>query len=183
MSNVDTSSWKEFKLGELFEFTAIKQAKSQSMIPTDENGVNYIVQSTRNNMFSRKVNEQWLIDHNEAPVDGNCIVLGVTLPAVSYQPDRFGASQVIVARADFLNEAIGLWFVAMLEKQMVRFSYSSKPSLKAYREMSIKLPVKESEEIDWKFMEKYIHAVEKIVIKDVVDYKDSIIAKTKEIVV
>lgn len=183
MSNVDTSSWKEFKLGELFEFTAIKQAKSQSMIPTDENGVNYIVQSTRNNMFSRKVSEQWLIDHSEAPVDGNCIVLGVTLPAVSYQPDRFGASQVIVARADFLNEAIGLWFVAMLEKQMVRFSYSSKPSLKAYREMSIKLPVKESEEIDWKFMEKYIHAVEKIVIKDVVDYKDSIIAKTKEIVV
>lgn len=183
MSNVNTSSWKEFKLGELFEFTAIKQAKSQSMIPTDENGVNYIVQSTRNNMFSRKVSEQWLIDHSEAPVDGNCIVLGVTLPAVSYQPDRFGASQVIVARADFLNEAIGLWFVAMLEKQMVRFSYSSKPSLKAYREMSIKLPVKESEEIDWKFMEKYIHAVEKIVIKDVVDYKDSIIAKTKEIVV
>ncbi len=170
MSNIDTSSWKEFKLGELFEFTAIKQAKSQSMIPTDENGVNYIVQSTRNNMFSRKVNEQWLIDHNEAPVDGNCIVLGVTLPAVSYQPDRFGASQVIVARADFLNEAIGLWFVAMLEKQMVRFSYSSKPSLKAYREMSIKLPVKETEEIDWEYMQERITELEQERITELEQY-------------
>ena len=36
---------------------------------------------------------------------------------------------------------------------------------------------------DWTYMEKYICAIEKVVIKDVVDYKDSIIAKTKEIVV
>lgn len=35
---------------------------------------------------------------------------------------------------------------------------------------------------DWTYMEKYIRAIEKIVIKDVVDYKDSVIAKTKEIV-
>ena len=182
MNDIDTSSWREFRLDELFEFTAIKQAKSQSIIPTNENGVNYIIQSTRNNMFSRKVDEQWLIDHNEAPVDGNCIVLGVTLPAVSYQPDKFGASQVIVGRSDFLNESIGLWFVTMLKKQMVRFSYSSKPSLKAYREMTIKLPVKETEEIDWEYMEKYIHAIEKVVIKDVVKYKDDMIQKTKEIV-
>ena len=35
---------------------------------------------------------------------------------------------------------------------------------------------------DWIYMEKYICAIEKVVIKDVVDYKDSIIAKTKEIV-
>lgn len=35
---------------------------------------------------------------------------------------------------------------------------------------------------DWTYMEKYIRAIEKVIIKDVVDYKDSIIAKTKEIV-
>ena len=35
--------WGEFKLGDLFEFKAIKQAKSQKNIPTDnsENGVPY----------------------------------------------------------------------------------------------------------------------------------------------
>lgn len=71
----------------------------------------------------------------------------------------------------------------MLQKLVNGFSYSNMCSWNKIKDLSIKLPVKESEEIDWKFMEKYIHAIEKIVIKDVVDYKDSIIAKTKEIVV
>ena len=35
---------------------------------------------------------------------------------------------------------------------------------------------------DWSFMEKYIRAVEKVVIKDVVDWKDEEIKKTKELV-
>ena len=35
---------------------------------------------------------------------------------------------------------------------------------------------------DWSFMEKYIRAVEKVVIKDVVDRKDKEIKKTKELV-
>ena len=34
----------------------------------------------------------------------------------------------------------------------------------------------------WLFIEKYIRAIEKIVIADVVKYKDEIIAKTKEVV-
>ena len=35
---------------------------------------------------------------------------------------------------------------------------------------------------DWNFMEKYIKAIEKIVIADVVQYKDAMISKTKEVV-
>lgn len=35
---------------------------------------------------------------------------------------------------------------------------------------------------DWNFMEKYIRAIEKIVIADVVQYKDAMISKTKEVV-
>ena len=35
---------------------------------------------------------------------------------------------------------------------------------------------------DWDFMEKYIRAIEKVVIADVVKYKDEVIAKTKETV-
>lgn len=80
-------NYKIFKLSDLFTLKAIKQAKSQSNIPIDlENGIPYIVQSTKNNMCKTYVNKQWLIDNNEPPVDGNAIVLGVTTPAVSYQP-------------------------------------------------------------------------------------------------
>lgn len=153
--------WGEFKLGDLFEFEAIKQAKSQKEIPTDNtgNGVPYIVQSIHNNMFSRTVNKQWLIEHNEVPISGNRIVLGVTLPAVSYQPREFGASQVITAKADWLNEKNGIFVASAVSKLMYKFSYSQKPGMQIYKDMKIQLPIK-SCKIDFDFMESFIAELE-----------------------
>lgn len=152
--------WGKYKLGDLFTFKGIKQAKSQRIIPTDKNGVHYIIQSMGNNMYDRNVNRQWLIDNNEEPIDGNAIVLGVTLPAVSYQPNEFGASQVITARADFLNERIGLFFVLILKKLCFNlFSYDKKPGINIYKDLVIELPTKNSK-IDFDFMESFIAELE-----------------------
>ena len=62
---------------------------------------------------------------NELPNKGNAIVLGVTLPAISYQPKEFGASQIIEARSDFLNKENGLFFATAIYKQMYQFSYQN----------------------------------------------------------
>ena len=123
----------------MFLFKAIKQAKSQGEIPTDDtgNGVPYIIQSMFNNMFSRNVNKQWLIDNNEAPISGNRIVLGVTLPAVSYQPKEFGASQVITATSEWLNEKNGIFISMAISKLMYQFSYSNKPGMQIYKDLKI----------------------------------------------
>ena len=153
--------WGAFRLGDLFVFKAIKQAKSQKIIPTDNtiNGVPYIIQSTANNMFSRNVNKQWLIDNNEAPVSGNRIVLGVTLPAVSYQPKEFGASQVITATSDWLNENLGKFIAMSISKLMYKFSYGKKPGIEIYKKLTIQLPTKNGE-IDFDFMENFINDLE-----------------------
>jgi hypothetical protein len=110
-------------------------------------------------MFSRNVNKQWLIENNEAPVSGNRIVLGVTLPAVSYQPREFGASQVITAKADWLNERNGNFIVIVISKLMYQFSYNRKPGLQIYKDMKIQLPTKNGE-IDFVFMESFIAKLE-----------------------
>lgn len=144
----------------MFEFKGIKQAKSQSNIPTDENGIVYVVQSMSNNMVSRKVNRQYLIDIDEAPVEGNCIVLGVTLPAISYQPNEFGASQVITARAPFLNNKNSLFFVNIINKHMYQFSYQNKPGIEIYKNLNIQLPITSTGEIDFAFMENFISELE-----------------------
>lgn len=148
-------------MGDLFEFEAIKQAKSQKEIPTDDtdNGVPYIVQSMFNNMFSRNVNKQWLIENNEAPVSGNRIVLGVTLPAVSYQPKEFGASQVITAKSLWLNEKRGLFITIAITKLLHLFSYNQKPGIQIYKNLSIQLPTKNGA-IDFDFMESFIAELE-----------------------
>lgn len=148
-------------MGDVFVFKAIKQAKSQKAIPTDNtaSGIPYIVQSTTNNMFARNVNKQWLIDNDEAPVSGNRIVLGVTLPAVSYQPNEFGASQVITATAEWLNEKNGNFVAIVISKLMHQFSYNNKPGLQIYKDMVIELPIKNGN-IDVDFMECFMSELE-----------------------
>ena len=44
------------------------------------------------------------------------------------------------------------------------------------------LPVNQNDEIDYEFMETYIRAIEKKVIKNVVDWKDKEIERTKDVV-
>lgn len=151
--------FKEFRLGDLFEIKGVKQSKCQKDIPTDTNGIPYIVQSTANNMFSRNVNRQWLIDNNEPPQKGNAIVLGVTLPAVSYQPIEFGASQVITARSKQLNEYVGIYFATIISKHMARFSYQEKPGIQKYKDLRVTLPVTKSLQVDYAYMERFIREI------------------------
>lgn len=178
-------TWKKFKLGDILDFTSIRQAKSQSAIPTDDNKstrVPYIVQSTKNNMFRRNVNKQYLIDHDEPIIKGNCVALGVTLPAVSYQPDEFGGSQLIVARSKWLNNKTGLFLATAIKKQMYQFSYSHKPGMRIYKALDIDLPVTPAGDIDFDFMETYITAIEKQSIRGVIEYKDKVIQTIKDVV-
>ncbi|QKF70194.1 restriction endonuclease subunit S [Campylobacter hyointestinalis] len=180
LNTLNSKTWSEFELGKLFTFKGIKQSKSQKEIPTDQNGIPYIVQSTTNNMCSRYVNKQYLIDTNELPNKGNAIVLGVTLPAISYQPKEFGASQIIEARSDFLNKENGLFFVTAIYKQMYQFSYQNKPGIEIYKNLKIKLPITTTGEIDFDFMESFISGVQKTSIKGVIELKDKIIEQTKK---
>ena len=176
-------AWKHFKMGGLFDFMAIKQAKSQGNIPTDdsEKGIPYVVQSLSNNMVSRNVNKSWLINNNESPVSGNRIVLGVTLPAVSYQPKEFGASQVITGSSTLLNNKNGHFISAVISKLMYKFSYGNKPGMQIYKEMDIQLP-SQTDKPNYALMETFISAIQKLVIKDVVLYADKKIETTKSVI-
>lgn len=157
---INTSDWKEFRLGDLFEFATVKQAKSQQLIPTlektDANSIPYVVQSKYNNMVSRYVDKQWLVGHNEPPVMGNALVLGVTLNVCSYQADDFGASQVITARSDKLNVNTGTFLAAVITNCITVFNYQEKPGLKKYERTLVKLPATPSGNPDWDFMNAYM---------------------------
>lgn len=190
MSNVDTSSWKEFKLDELFEkIKTEKIAGKANDFPTcrtDEYTIPLLTAGADNQGFARyaKRNQCPTILKNVISISANGANTGVTF----YQKDEFAVLQdayaIKLKDMEIPNEQVGLFLSSCISKILHgNFSWTYKAGWERIKGMVIKLPVKESEEIDWKFMEKYIHAVEKIVIKDVVDYKDSIIAKTKEIVV
>ena len=72
----------------------------------------------------------------------------------------------------------------------LKFNYSNKAVWTKVQNESIQLPVKPGtdpsnytqDDIDWDYMESYIRVMEKCVIADVVDYKNEVIALTKECV-
>lgn len=171
--------FREFKVGDLFTLTGLKQVKSQKNVVESDDGVPFVIQSTKSNMVKCHVDRQALLDGGENVYDGNAIVLGVTLPAVSYQELEFGASQVITARRDDLNPVRGLYLVAAMRKALLpKYSYTNKPGIQKYKEDVIQLPVKPGtdevdyteDDIDWRYMESYIHELEESYIQELDAY-------------
>lgn len=178
MNNIDTSSWEEFKLSDLFEAESgdfdIKKEHINGF------GVDVVTAGDTNNGVLGKSNiDAKIIDGNTITIDmfGKC----------TYRNDCY--KMVTHARVfslkclfDGFNEASGLYITTVLQKLVNGFSYSNMCSWNKIKDLSIKLPVKESEEIDWEYMEKYIKATEKVVVRDVVEWKNEMIKKTKEVV-
>jgi hypothetical protein len=167
--------FKEFKVGELFEVVGNKQVKSQKNIVARDDGIPFVVQSTKNNMVKCHVDRERLLAGGETVYEGNAIVLGVVSPVASYQETEFGASQSISLRADFLNPTRGLYLVTVIRKVIEsKYSYTNLPGIEKYKQDVIQLPVKpdtdESDyteaDIDWDYMESYIHELEESYIHE-----------------
>lgn len=97
------------------------------------------------------------------------------------------------------NECLLMYLAASIQKSIKpRFGYSNKAVWSKVRKCNICLPIQTDDSgkpvidagknyspkgyiPDWEYMEKYIKATEKEIIKEVVLYKDEVIAKAKEI--
>lgn len=96
-----------------------------------------------------------------------------------YQPDKW-------------NEKSCLYIISVIRKSAGDgWSYAVKFNRNLVKELSIELPVIESgdpnheytvDDIDYGYMERYIRAIEKLTIADVVKYKDKVIDTTKRLV-
>lgn len=175
MSNIDTSSWKEFNLCELFgEPTRgsrlVKEHRIAGNIPLVTAGFNNQgIAEFISNKEQTTFNGGLTID-----MFGNCF----------YRDYKFKADDnILVFDSEEISKKSKLFIVTSINKVTNGlYSYSNQYRMKSFNNTIIKLPVKKSEEIDWEYMEKYIKATEKIVIRDVVDWKDEMIKKTKEVV-
>lgn len=123
---------------------------------------------------------------------GNCITIGAETAVAFYQPVDFVAGNKIYRLSrKGLGENAYLYLVGALNKHTKRYSYSNARIPSKIKEEIISLPVINSldvdhkytvDDIDWDYTERYIKAIEKVVIADVVKYKDGVIAQTKVLV-
>lgn len=97
------------------------------------------------------------------------------------------------------NKHVGLYIVSRMNYMKKIFSYSNMGTWNKIKELDIYLPIQTNDKNepiidkeykyhpngyvpDFEYMEKYIKAIEKLVIKDVVLFKDKILQETKNIV-
>ena len=84
---------------------------------------------------------------------------------------------------DVLSEETLLYLTKCIEKiTREQFSYDKKATWERVKTCEISLPVTPDGEPDFVYMERYIRAIEKLTIADVVKYKDKVIDTTKMLV-
>lgn len=82
-----------------------------------------------------------------------------------------------------VSEEVLLYFARCIEKiTKERFSYEKKATWERIKECKITIPITSKGELDFDYMERYIRAIEKVVIADVVKYKDKVIEETRKVV-
>lgn len=80
------------------------------------------------------------------------------------------------------NRLVGLYLIGRLAKLPTLFSYNNMATWNKLRILTITLPVTLEGEPDFDYMERYIRAIEKLTIVNVVKYKDKVIDTIKKLV-
>lgn len=84
---------------------------------------------------------------------------------------------------DVFSEEILLYLTKCIEKiTREQFSYDKKATWERVKTCEVTLPVTSDGEPDFDYMERYIRAIEKLTIADVVKYKDKVIDTSKMLV-
>ena len=84
---------------------------------------------------------------------------------------------------NYISEEILLYYARCIEKlTKERFSYEKKATWDRIKKCKISVPITPTGKPDFDYMEKYIRAIKKIVIADVVKYKDKVIDETRKVV-
>jgi len=96
-----------------------------------------------------------------------------------YRTGDNGAFQGLFPLFD-IDEYAMRYILTVLQKHFADFGYAT--SMANIMSMKIYLPIKSDDTPDFDYMERYIRAMEKVVIADVVKYKDKVIETTKKVV-
>lgn len=156
--------------------------------PESEGDIPFISCQTTNNGIAIYCGEKPEVNHCiTVSTNGNCF------DCFWHGYPIIPSSDVEVLSKDGItdNERISLYLCGLLAPNTALYSYVNKPKNGKVFDTIISLPVIVSsdlnhtytiDDIDFDYMERYIRAMEKLAIADVVKYKDKVIATTKQVV-
>ena len=169
--------FKNIRAIDLFDIKKGKRLTKADMVAGQ---INFVGSSATNNGITARIgNTKYLHPAHTVTVSYNGSVGEVFL-----QNEPFWASDdvnVWYPKFSFNTEVIE-YMMTVIKKCREKYSYSAKWTLEKMKEEKLRLPVTADDQIDFDYMERYIRAIEKLTIADVVKYKDQVIATTKKVV-
>ena len=154
---IDTSNWKEFVLGDLFD---IKLPSARSEKNYEEGDVNYVSSGAFNNGVANRLKPK----DDEELDKGHCITVSPLDGSAFWQENDFmgrggsGAS-ISMLYNDNLNDLRALFVCSIIRNTAQKFGYSDLLNSKNLRTLKLKLPATPDGQPDWDYMESYMKAV------------------------
>ena len=159
MAKIDTSGWKEFKIGELFE---IRRPVARSQAKYEDGNVPFVASGNFNNGVTK-----WCKPRDDEVLDaGNCITVSPIDGSAFYQAKPFlgrggAGSAILMLHNAGLTELSGLFVSSVIRQSLTKYTYSDQLNSKTIEDEMIRLPVDTSGEPDWAYMDEYMSAVVK----------------------
>lgn len=154
MTKIDTSDWKEFVIGELFE---VSRPVARSQAKYTEGSVPFVASGNYNNGIVK-----WCMPNENETLDlGNCITVSPLDGSAFYQKEDFlgrggAGSAILILRNDKLTELSGLFIASVIRNALTKYSYSDQLNSQTIADEKIQLPVKDDGKPDWSYMEQYM---------------------------
>lgn len=170
MSKIDTSSWKQFKVSDLFGKAKLGKYHNPETLAADSKGYEYICASNLNNGVNKDLPR--VTGANLQLTAPNIIAWGKQCPMFTYHKDPCVTSQgMYYIELDKLSEACALFIITLLEHACKgQYGYNNCLIGSKFDELEISLPVTSVEQPDWDYMQERIAELEQERIAELEQY-------------
>ena len=161
MSKIDTSSWKKFKISELFGNAKLGKYHNPTDLYSDSNGYDFICASNLNNGINKdmpKVNGE-----NLSLTPPNIIAWGKQCPMFTYHQNPCVTSQGMyyIELPEAVTEEMALFIITLLEHACSgNYGYNNCLIGSKFDDLEISLPVTMKDVPDWDYMQERIAELE-----------------------
>lgn len=164
--------WQLFNIVDIFD---VKNTHSilSSWVVQNSGNIPYVTASESNNAIST------YIDYDVEQIEkGNSIMIGGKTLIITYQEKDYFSNDshnlaLYLKNMDNPTKYIQLFFVSCLYKNLKPlYSWGNSISKKKITNDTVLLPINKNNQIDFDYMETYIKAIQKLIIKDLVLYTE-----------
>lgn len=171
MKQIDTKQWKEFVIKDLF---TVKRPSARSQANYEDGDVPFVASGNFNNGVLKYLQPK----ENEILDSGNCITVSPIDGSSFYQKDDFlgrggAGSSIILLYNPNLNLYNGYFVATVIRTVCRKYAYSDMANKDTIGAEKIKLPIDETGNPDFSYMESYMKNLELAVTSSLTDLQSA----------